>query len=287
MFEDRLVFKNFKDEYEERISRRLFYKFITILFVFYIFLLVCSQSFYANYAYVGISGLSMQSTLNPNPKLIKTEKGYEEMQDGVYLKYTKDIDYGDIIILNSDLSKHESIIKRTIGLGGDYITIALIETEEGTQEFRTMRVKNNSSNVEVMQENYIKSYEEWSYSSHHANFLTIDGVTYQKTFFEEFSNKNKHDYKQKTFKVDKLGGKNVTFFQVPENEIFFMGDNRANSTDARSTGCYSIDKLVGKVVEIVKDGTYYQGNQVWWWRRLEGFVRISYNEVLRFFGADV
>ena len=39
-----------------------------------------------------------------------------------------------------------------------------------------------------------------------------------------------------------------TDFVVPENCVFAMGDNRANSTDCRNFGCIPLEKIEGKVV---------------------------------------
>lgn len=39
-----------------------------------------------------------------------------------------------------------------------------------------------------------------------------------------------------------------TDFVVPENYVFAMGDNRAESTDCRSFGCIPLEKIEGKVV---------------------------------------
>ena len=66
-----------------------------------------------------------------------------------------------------------------------------------------------------------------------------------------------------------------------------MGDNRANSTDARFIGTKSTDKILGYVVEIIRDGSNYEGNNDWWKNRFVGFAKICYKEVLRFFGANV
>ncbi len=281
-------YKNFIEDIEDRASNKLFYKFVIVLFAFYMFLLICNQAFYSNFSYLTIFGTSMQNTLNPYPRKVTTQNGREESwQDGVYVRLSQNVDYGDIVIIQSDgISAHDSIIKRVLGKEGDYITIAKIDVEgvEGG-EYRFMRVRADSGGVvEVLYEDYIRSYTEWTANEYHTGQITdANGIVYERNFYNYYT----LSYPSKKFKVNELDGKEVTFFQVPENHIFFMGDNRANSTDARFIGTKSTDKILGYVVEIIRDGSNYEGNNDWWKNRFVGFAKICYKEVLRFFGANV
>lgn len=286
---ERIEYKNFMEDIEDRSSNKLFYKFVIVLFAFYLFLLICNQSFYSNFSYLTIYGTSMQNTLNPHPRRTIAQNGSNESwQDGVYIRLSQNIDYGDIVIIQSDgLSAHDSIIKRVLAKEGDYFTIAKIDVE-GVEdgEYRFMRVKNGSGGkVEVIYEDYIKSYTEWTDNEHHSSQITINDVVYERNFYIYYN--SQLIYEKAEFEVAELGGKKVEFFKVPENHIFFMGDNRANSTDARVIGTKNVDKVLGYVVEIVRDGSKYEGNNDWWKNRFVGFIKICYKEVIRFFGANV
>lgn len=56
----------------------------------------------------------------------------------------------------------------------------------------------------------------------------------------------KEDYLQEDVKTTDSGV--FTDFVVPENYVFAMGDNRAESTDCRSFGCIPLEKIEGRVV---------------------------------------
>ncbi len=274
-------YKSFIDEIDERVSGKLFYKFLVVLVVFYFLIIFCSQAFYSNFAYISISGESMQNTLNPNPVVVSTNKGEELMQDGVYIRFTNRADYNDIAIIRSNLpTTHETIIKRVMAQEGDFVTIAKVPNINGGSEFRFMRVKKNSAKVEVIYEDYIKSYQEWNILKE----SIVDDVSYEQRFYEAYQYYN---YNTKTFKVSELGNKNVTFFEVPEGQFFFMGDNRAYSSDARVVGTYKYTDIIGKVVQIVHNGTKYKNNNKWWINRTLGVLNVCWKEVLRFFGAKL
>lgn len=265
-------FKYYQDEKDDKLSQKIFIKFIVIFFVVYLVVMGFGFIFYQNFSYITISGISMQSTLNPSP--------VDELQDGVYIKHTHDVDYGDIVVLDTSLEgarEKTTIIKRVIGLEGDYVTIVRIDGQ-----YHVLRVQSNTNSVEVLEEDYIYSYSEWSGKDARYD-IEINGVFYESGIYENFKN---YGYECKTFKVNELDDAEVEFFKVTENSIFFLGDNRGHSNDSRGLGFFKLDKIEGKVVDIVKDGSSYEGNNFWWFNRLKGFFRVIWQEILRFFGSN-
>lgn len=274
-------FKYYQDEKDDKISQKIFIKFIVIFFVVYVIVMGFGFIFYQNFSYVTISGKSMQSTLNPSPVATKTERGTEYLQDGVYIRHTHEVEYGDIIVLDTTVegaTRKTTIIKRVIGLEGDYVTIARIGGE-----YYVLRVKSYTSSVEVLQEDYIYSYQEWSSADQNLDY-EVNGVLYESYFYDYY--KNYYKYESKTFQVKELNGAEVVFFKVPEDNVFFLGDNRAHSNDSRAVGFFNLDKIDGKVVDVVKDGSNYEGNNFWWFNRLKGFFRVVWQEILIFFGSN-
>ena len=114
-----LNYQYFKEEKHDLIAQKVFARFILILLVFYACLFVLNVYFQQNFRYVTINGVSMRPTLNNDST---RDKEGNEVQDGVYIKLTKDIDYGDIIIIDRTHkydTKKRTIIKRALGFAGD------------------------------------------------------------------------------------------------------------------------------------------------------------------------
>ena len=89
--------------------------------------LFCMRALSNTYAFYPVSGPSMQPTINPTPANVwNEEKGEpEKLQDSVLVRLTEDIAFNDIVIIQENPNKDETIIKRVIAMDGDMITILI------------------------------------------------------------------------------------------------------------------------------------------------------------------
>ena len=271
---DRPDYKYFIDKQEEKQSQKIFYKFVVVLFIVYAFIFGIVFAYHANFEYVTINGCSMQPTLNVNPKYVDGD----EVEDGVYIKLTHNVDYGDIIVINK--TEEDSIIKRALAFGGDYVTIASINYD-GNRDYRFMRIKEGSGEIEIINEDYILSYEEWNSKQGEI----VNNVEYENILYTMFTYL---DYQTKTFNL-MLDGvqRDVVFFQIPEGDVFFMGDNRTGSFDARASGTTSQKNILGYVVKVVYEGTFIKEDPIkWTFQQIKDFFSIIWEEILIFFGSN-
>lgn len=268
--------KYFQDERQEKISQKLFFTFLMILLVFYAIIFGVISYYRTNFEYVTINGVSMQPTLNVN-----VSSGTNDSHDGVYIKRTNKVDYNDIIVIATGY-KDESIIKRALAFGGDYITIASVNYD-GERDYRFMRVKKGSDEVEIINEkNYIKSYDAWNGNTG----TIINNVEYENPFYTYYTESDLN-YDKKIFTVNLDGqDRDVIFFKIPDNKVFFMGDNRTQSRDARVSGATDKKNVLGYVVRIVKNGTMIKKDAgKWFSQSLEDFFSIIWREISIFFGS--
>ncbi len=267
-------YKYFKDEVEEKKTNKVFYKFVLALVLIYLVLFAIIYSYHVNFEYVTINGCSMQPTLNPNPEL----QDIDEVQDGVIVRVGHDADYGDIIVIDRG-EDEDSIIKRALAFGGDYFTIASVDFDGG-RDYRFMRIKEGSDEVEILYEEYIKSYEYWNMVDGYVN----DGIEYESILYVKYT--QYLNYQTTKFDVE-IGGQTyaIEFFQVPEGEVFYMGDNRTGSSDARISGTTKQTNIYGHVVRIVHNGTFIKEDPVkWFFQQIADFFAIIWREILIFFG---
>lgn len=273
MEDTKIYYQYYKDEKEDKIAQRIFFIFVFILLLFYAMLFITNIVFQQNYRYITINGCSMQPTLNPDPVIINGNA----VQDGVYLKLTQDVTYNDIVVIDKteeNDSTPMTVIKRALAFGGDKISIARVPVEgQARSSYRFMRIKNGTNQIEVIYEDYIRSYDLWD-----LDYSILDnGVEYESFFYEQFI-----EGEQTTeYMVEGVGM--VKFYQVQEGHIFFMGDNRTGSTDARMTGTEPITKVVGKVRAIVRNSTSYQNSIFWWFGRVKEFFVIVWNDIVDYF----
>ncbi|MBQ8909091.1 MAG: signal peptidase I [Clostridia bacterium] len=276
----------FKKEQEEKVATKVLYRILFVMAAIFLIFFSVNYVFEQKYSYITISGRSMQSTLNPSPVYTsittdgETTKAW--LQDGVYIEETKNVDYNDIIVINN-AAKDKTVIKRALAFGGDYISIVKLQLEDGASEYRFIRVKENTSIVEVLEEGYVNNHTAWAADLQLPQDVQTPTVVYEPVFYQTFSN-NGYDAKLVTLPKFDL---EIKMFKVPEDEVFYMGDNRLFSADAREKGTISNESVRGKVVEIVRNGSYYKGNDFYFFNRLGGYFRVIWKEILRFFGANV
>lgn len=187
---------------------------------FVIIMLTAFICFFMFFAFIPVSGKSMENTIH--------DKQYCLVQRNWY-----DISRGDIVTINtSNTAKEHIIIKRVIGLGGDRILfmagkdgklVDLFVCKAGSKHF----VKKDEPYIkEKMRNNLPNIYENTLVLPYRADFeaYVIDDIAEE---YEEY------------------------IINVPKGYVYFLGDNRNVSNDSRHYGAMPISKVTSKVLAIV------------------------------------
>ena len=142
-------------------------------------------------------------------------------EDYVYANSNiEDITYGDIIIYNHN---NVLVIKRVIAMANDNITI-----RQCSDGYFGIFIQYNSTGEWVkLEENYIE-----------------DKFVYQVLFDDLFK-----PYEGKEI----IEGDGFKYIHVGENQIFYAGDNRQNSSDCIDYGPQDCENLIGEVVFLIKE----------------------------------
>lgn len=268
--------------------------FATIFLVWYV-VFASTHSFYV------VSGPSMMPTLNNRItyEQVISEKAQDISYDAVYIDRTNKIKLFDIVVI--ERQKKDSVIKRVMAQEGDYITIALVETENG-KEYRFFRIPNGTNlekftdqqaRMEEQGENgYVIDKTDWLSRYSQTALKTVEGnengFSYQEKFYDCFLNEFFRN--QKSFESEKLfdytiaksdsnefliSPEGLVYVKVPKNKFFYMGDNRGHSTDAREHGFCDVKYIVGRTELIV-----YNHNFV---NRILEVMKFYFNEIDNFF----
>ena len=189
---------------------------------------------------------------------------------------TTEIEAKIIKVYKSTYNYNTSVIKRLLALDGDQISIAKVHVVQGNDnytEYRFMRIKEGSSEIEIVYEDYIAGYGIWN------SYVPIldNEVYYEPYFYRMFL----EDSQTTTHYVEGVG--NVKFYTVMPGQIFYMGDNRTGSTDARWTGTDSQENVIGRVVSIVHNSTSIQNSLFWWTGRIKEYFAIVFDEIIKYF----
>lgn len=181
-----------------------------------IFILVAYILFFCFFDVIPIKGISMEKTIHNNQ--------YCLMQRNFFTP-----ERGDIVVINtSDTKTEHCIIKRIVGVGGDKIifmfakdnTVDLYLCKSGSTKF----VKQNEKYIN---ERMIFSYDTFINNKilpYRTNLSSLDTVVDAEEFkaIEDF------------------------IIDIPKNKIYFLGDNRNHSKDARYYGPIDKKKVMSK-----------------------------------------
>ena len=298
-----IEYKYFRDEIESRSSRRTFAILALILICFFAIAFPVNIYFENNYQYITISGHSMQPTINPTPiRFVDSNGNNRYLQDGVYMRRNARVNYGDIVIINkNDEEEGKTIIKRLLGKGGDKITILKMKIDEEWQ-YRLLRIKSGTNEVEVVQENYLNgkckteasNAQEivlgYSYWTEKVSSLNPVGNTnsYENIFYSHYLQNilSGNVITISSYVYDEVEYQNVLFYQLDEGKIFYMGDNRTNSKDARSEGPEDEDKILGKVVSITRNSTSPQNSVFYYFHRIWGYFDVLWQDFIKIFAKN-
>ena len=243
-----------------------------IVLIFFLIFFAWYTYFSVTHRYYLVTGSSMQPTLNSG---ILSE---DESEDAVYVNIYGNIDFGDIVVINAS-NNSDDIIKRVLATGGDYVTIARSGNSYYVYRIAKENVVLDENGVMTgsliedvnarLQENerggfsYNIDYTSWGAEPG----ILQGGITYEAQFYNQFiADADEEDLF--------ISGGGLIYVRVPEDHVFCLGDNRANSRDSRYYGYFSLDEIVGDVEIIVYD--YSFGNRVlqvisFYYRQVEEF----------------
>ena len=242
--------------------------------------------FYAQYGYFSVSGSSMSVTINPDIDIDDYHYDSEgnivyDSQDAVICKYGQMPERNEIFIIKYPTPKDpkNTLIKRAIAFEGDRVSI--FKDENGI--FKTRIIYAGTDEVVTLDEEYIDSPER----DNHALWSKGAGTSDENSTFVY------DDYFYRTyFKTDSVGreygvkvsveyeGQNAWFFEIGEDRVFYMGDNRLDSEDSRA----KLQKLgrtqdiVGVVKYIIRDCALKENQNMLWWNQFIGEITFIFKE---------
>lgn len=230
----------------EKSSVKLLNRIISFVLIFLI--VFCIYSLFATQTYIGaeVEGLSMFPTINAT-----------KVNDYAYYSKRKTPKKGDIIVVDYHYAGDKiKAIKRLIATGGDticyYNNAIYVNGVKLNEPYLDEDYELLKNNEDILKNGGYTSAEQWK----------NEGYIECKETFESFCEKLVNNTMEEENKVteffknyqEKYSGSivwditiNSYVLTLPENFVYFLGDNRGGSWDASELGPAPNEYVVGKV----------------------------------------
>ncbi|MDE7464115.1 MAG: signal peptidase I [Clostridiales bacterium] len=210
-----------------------------ILLYAVIAVLVVLVFFYYFFGCAIVEGQSMESTLETSQRCLLIKHGFT-------------VERGNIVTINHPKPEKdgEMLIKRVIALGGDRI---LFVRSQNNKNVDLYICKSGEHRFTLSTEKYVA--ERMNYSGTDSKFgYDVNGTIVPTTAYRSQAELESLDIDSADLDTaDKLILDGI--ITVPDDCIYYMGDNRNHSSDSRYYGPCKESDITGKVIAISKKGS--------------------------------
>ncbi len=268
--------------------------YVLIFAIFLMGSLFCVRAFDNNYRYYPVKGTSMQPTINPDvPFQDGTTPDEQLIQDGVFIKVTTKVVSNDIVIIKKNPKDNYTIIKRVIATGGDKVTIAINNFENNKEingEFvpdnfyHVFVVRAGETQVQMLEEDYVDDLDKQIWSSRHSSKSSTlhdswNGFRYEETFYNQYFGY----ITDPQITTCEYKGQIMLFYEIGEDEIFYLGDHRDVSQDGRHNGVAKRSDIVGRVISIIRDAKKLDEEGKLWFIKIKTMFSYYWKNIVDYF----
>lgn len=201
-------------QYAKKSNKKIYFESLLNAFLISLCLIVVSVfAFFATHSLLQISGHSM-------------EPGIANSGQSCFVKNNSSFTYGDIIVVHKN--QKTDVIKRVIAMEGDKVGFYNLNPKEqnlDNKKYKVVLIKSGQTEPTFLNETYLSS-------------IDVNTTSYNK--FVHLNNLENVNINEQTVKM----------LSIKENQVFYLGDNRAVSEDCSSYGAVAVSQVQGKVDQI-------------------------------------